>query len=121
MGAYETIIILKPSLTEEEVSSGIEKIKGSIQQAGGEVVALENWGKKKLAYEIRKEKRGTYCVVHFKGIGSVVSELSRTCRLSEWVLQFMTVKLALDKLGNTAQLKEEKPILFREKDMVATR
>ncbi len=121
MDTYESIFILKPSLTEEETTGGVEKIKGIIQRAGGEVVALENWGKKKLAYEVRKEKKGTYCIVHFKGTGTTVSELSRTYRLNESVILSMIVKIAPEKLGQTAQIKEEKPVLFRDKDAGAAR
>lgn len=121
MGAYETIFILKSSLTDEETAGHVDKIKDVIQRAGGEVVALENWGKKKLAYEVRKEKRGTYCIAHFKGTGTTVFELSRTCRLNESVIQSMTVKISPEKLGNTAQIKEERPVLFRDKDAVPSR
>ena len=58
MNAYETIFIVKSSLADEEIAKVMEKIKGVVLRGGGEVAVMENWGKKKLAYEVRKEKKG---------------------------------------------------------------
>ena len=119
MNAYETIFILKSSLTDEEILAATEKVKGVIQRAGGEVVASENWGKRKLAYEVKKEKRGTYIVVHLKGNGTTVLETERHFRLTESIMKFMLVAIDAAKLGQVALLKEEKPIGMR--DMAYTR
>lgn len=121
MNAYETIFIIKPSLTDEEISKVIEKTKGIIQRGGGEVVVAENWGKKKLAYEVRKEKKGTYIIVHFKGTGATVSELERNYRLDESVIKFITLKIEPDKLGKTLPARDEKPISFRDREAMGER
>lgn len=121
MNTYETIFIVKPSLNDEEVSKTIEKIKGIIQRGGGEVVVAENWGKKKLAYEVRKEKKGTYIIVHFKGTGATVSELERNYRLDESIIKFISIKIEPDKLGKTLPAKDEKPISFRDREAMGGR
>ena len=115
MNAYETIFIVKPSLTDEEIAKVIEKIKGIIQRGAGEVVVLENWGKKKLAYEVRKEKKGTYIIAHFKGSGTTVSELERNYRLDESIIKFITIKIEPEKLGKTQPAREEKPFSYRDR------
>ena len=97
MNNYETIFLVKPSLSDEEVQKTIEKIKGVIQKSGGEFTQAENWGKKKLAYEVRKEKRATYILLHFKGRGSLVTELERNYRLDESIIKFITLKVDGEK------------------------
>ena len=122
MNPYETIFIIKPSLTDEEIAKVIEKTKGIIQRGGGEVVVAENWGKKKLAYEVRKEKKGTYIIVHFKGTGATVSELERSYRLDETIIKFITLKIEQDKLGKTLPARDEKPVSsFRDREAMGDR
>lgn len=122
MNPYETIFIIKPSLTDEEIAKVIEKTKGIIQRGGGEVVVAENWGKKKLAYEVRKEKKGTYIIVHFKGTGATVSELERSYRLDETIIKFITLKIETDKLGKTLPARDEKPVSsFRDREAMGDR
>ena len=93
MNFYESIFIARPSLMDEEVSKVIEKIKSIIEQGGGTVLKTENWGKKKLAYEVQKEKKGTYIFLHFQSEGKVVSDLERAYRLDDAVMKFLTLKL----------------------------
>ncbi|MBI3804482.1 MAG: 30S ribosomal protein S6 [Nitrospirae bacterium] len=116
MNGYETIFIAKPNLSDEEVGKMMEKIKGVIQKAGGELVVMENWGKKKLAYEVHKEKKGTYIIAHFKGAGPTLTELERTYRLDESIIKFITLKIPLDKLGKTQPARDEKPTSFRDRE-----
>ncbi|MFQ5781288.1 MAG: 30S ribosomal protein S6 [Nitrospiria bacterium] len=116
MNAYETIFIVKPSLSEEEMTKVIDKIKAVIQKGGGEVVASENLGKKRLAYEVRKEKRGIYIILHFKGTGAVLLELERTYRLSELIIKFITIRIKPDKLGMMLPARDEKSPSFQDRE-----
>jgi small subunit ribosomal protein S6 len=109
MNNYETIFIIKPSLPDDEVEKTVEKIKGVIQKGGGELLKVENWGKKKLAYEVRKEKRGTYILLHFKGTGALVEELERNYRLDESVIKFITLKLEEKKKRFSTAAKTQTP------------
>ena len=90
---YESIFILRPSLTDEDVQKTLEKVKSTVEKAEGTIDRLENWGKKKLAYEVKREKKGVYIQLHFHGSGTAVSELERLFRLEDAVMKFLTVKL----------------------------
>ncbi|MFZ5861375.1 MAG: 30S ribosomal protein S6 [Nitrospirota bacterium] len=92
MTVYETIFIVKTSLTDEELSSLVGKMRGVIEKHGGEILKTENWGKKKLAYEVRKEKKGAYVFFRFRGPGGLVSELERQYRVEDAVIKFLTIK-----------------------------
>ncbi|HET8761576.1 MAG TPA: 30S ribosomal protein S6 [Nitrospiria bacterium] len=92
MTVYETIFIVKTSLTDEELSGLVGKMRGVIEKHGGEILKSENWGKKKLAYEVRKEKKGAYVFFRFRGAGSVISELERQYRVEDAIIKFLTVK-----------------------------
>jgi small subunit ribosomal protein S6 len=91
MAHYESMVLLKPSLTDEEVNGMTEKLNGMITRLGGQVTQVASWGKKKLAYEINKEKKATYVIFRFDAGGTVVKELDRACRLDEQVMRIMTV------------------------------
>ena len=94
---YEYIFILRPSLADEEIPPMLEKVKATVEKAGGAVEHLANWGKKKLAYEIKQEKKGVYVQLNYRGNGTVVAEAERLFRLDDAVLKFLTVKM--DKHG----------------------
>ena len=93
MHLYESIYIIRPSLPDDDTNQLIEKIKGLLEKAGAAVLIVENWGKKKLAYEIKRERRGTFVYLHFKAAGNVVGELEHAYRLEDSVLKFLTVRL----------------------------
>lgn len=93
MQLYESIFIIRPSLSDDDTNKLIEKMKGLIEKAGATLLILENWGKKKLAYEIKGERRGTFVYLHFKAAGNVVGELEHSYRLEDSVLKFLTVRL----------------------------
>lgn len=92
MNMYESIFILKPSISDEDVQKTIVKMEGIVKQ-GAEIIAVENWGKKRLAYEVAKEKRGVYVLLRFQGKGDNISELERNYRIDDNVIKFLTVKL----------------------------
>lgn len=90
---YESIFILRPSLADDDIQKTVDKVKSTVEKAGGTIERLENWGKKKLAYEIKQEKKGVYLQLHFRGNGTAVAELERLFRLEDVILKFLTVKL----------------------------
>ena len=93
MRKYEVIFILDPDLEEEQAQSLVEKVKGIITQANGEVLKVEDWGKRKLAYEVKKKPKGHYILVHFLGEPSLLSELERNFRVMDAVIKFQSVRL----------------------------
>jgi small subunit ribosomal protein S6 len=87
---YDVLIIADPRLTEEEVAQLIGRLQESYAALGGEVVSTENWGKRRLSFEIRKQREGTYVLLQVKAEPSVVREFERQLRLNESVLRYMT-------------------------------
>jgi len=90
---YETIFITHPELPEEDLSALQEKIRSLVASWKGEMVKLEDWGPKKLSYEIRKNTRGRFFLVEYLAATELVRELERTLRLNDRVLKFQTVRI----------------------------
>jgi small subunit ribosomal protein S6 len=121
---YESVFIIRPSLTEEEAGGLTDKIKGIIEKNGGQIVKVENWGKKKLAYEAKKEKKGIYVLLHFQGQGNLVAELERNFKIQDSIIKYQTVKLNMKeeeskarRIGMLVEAQREKalePISHRE-------
>src|SRR5207245_3058300 len=95
---YESRCILRPSLADEDIPKMLDKVKATVERAGGTVERLSNWGKRKLAYEIKQEKKGIYVQLNYRGNGAVVVELERLFRLDDSALKYLTVKIEDAKL-----------------------
>jgi small subunit ribosomal protein S6 len=91
MKLYETTIIFEPGLEEARINEELDRVTGPIAQAGGEVVEVQRWGKKKLAYNIKKRRDGTYVHVKHKSPATLIAEMDRRFRLNESVLRHLTV------------------------------
>ena len=89
MRKYEVIFIAQPDLDEENLNSVIEKIKGWITDANGEVVSVDNWGKKRMAYRIRKQRDGQYVLITANMEPASVKELSQNMRFVESIMRSM--------------------------------
>jgi small subunit ribosomal protein S6 len=90
---YETIFIANPDLSEEDQNALQEKVRSLVASFKGELVKLEDWGLRKLSYQIRKSSRGRYFLVDYLAEApALVRELERTLRLNDGVLKFLTVK-----------------------------
>ncbi len=93
MRKYETFFIVDPDLPDEVNSSVDEKFQSIISNQGGIIISYVPWGKKKLAYPVKKRTRGLYVLTEYAGGPELVAELERNMRLDERVLKFITVKL----------------------------
>lgn len=89
---YETMFIVKPTLTEEETKAQIDTVKENIAKNGGEITVCEDMGSRELAYEIEKNKRGYYYLVYFTAPTTAIEELERNYRINENILRFIFVK-----------------------------
>jgi small subunit ribosomal protein S6 len=92
MQTYETIFIIRPNLTDEEVAKVVEKMKAVVEKSGGAILQAENWGKRKLAYEVEREKKGTYVIFRFNGDGKIIIDLEHNYRMEDGIIKFLTVK-----------------------------
>ncbi len=96
MRKYETVFISDPDLQDQARSALFDRVRSIITKEKGLILDFDEWGNKKLAYEIRKKSRGHYVCVTYGGTGSLVSELERNFRLTDDVLKFMTIVLTED-------------------------
>ncbi len=94
MRRYETIFILRPSQSEDEVNTIIENTKKVILDEKGTIIGLSRWGLKKLAYTIKKETQGQYVFCDFAGTPAAVAEIERKFRIDDAVLKYLTIKTA---------------------------
>lgn len=90
MTKYETVFILEPSFDEAKAGEEADRVSGWIKDLGGEVVEVQKWGKRRLAYEIRKKRDGVYTMIVWNGPGPMVKELERRLRLNESVMRALT-------------------------------
>ena len=91
MTKYETTFILEPGFDEGRINEEIERVSQWISDLGGEVLEVQRWGKKRLAYEIEKKRDGIYTLVLYHGVGAMVKEIERRLRLNESVMRVLTV------------------------------
>ncbi len=113
---YETIFILRPDVGEEVMTSVRERVEGIFENLGGHMINWDDWGKRKLAFEIRDRTalkhhhKGNYIYLHYASKNDLVAELERNFRMLESVLRYMTVRLDADadmdaiKAGKVAAL-----------------
>ena len=93
MNHYETVFILNPVLSEDQVKEAVEKYETFITSNGGEIVAKEDWGLKKFAYPIQNKKSGFYYLLDFKIDGSAIIPFEVEFRRDQRVMRYLTVKL----------------------------
>ena len=93
MNHYETVFILTPVLSDEQMKETVAKFKKLLTDKGAEILNEEAWGLKKMAYAIEKKSTGFYCLLEFKAEPSIVNTLETVFRRDEKVIRFMTVKL----------------------------
>ena len=92
MRNYESLYIIHPEVVGDELTAMVEKFQGVLTDQGAEIHKLDNWGVRKLAYQIQKVERGCYVQTLFRAEAPVIAEFERRMRLDEKVLRFLTVR-----------------------------
>ena len=95
---YESAVIINAALEDEQIDSVISHIKETISHNGGEIREIENWGRKRLAYMVKKSKIGYYAIFRFNAPSNIVTKLERTYTLDEHILRYLTIKLDSDAI-----------------------
>ena len=103
MRYYENLFIVNPSYEGDSLETIKEEYASFIAENGGKVYSVDDWGKRRLAYTIEKQKYGTYVLIEFGADGSLIRELEDSQRLNDSVLGYLTVRL------------EEEPDMTRER------
>ena len=93
MNIYENIVILNAALPDEEINAALQKIKDLIVNAGGEVLKTDMWGRRKLAYEIKKQHKGMYTLFIFKTPSATIKKLEEFYKVFDPVIKYMVIKL----------------------------
>jgi small subunit ribosomal protein S6 len=117
MKRYETIYIVNPNLDADSIKEVITKFSEQIKKLKGYIVKVNEWGKRRLAYEVKRFDKGYYVMLDFCGLPGVVKELERGLKLDDRVLKYLTVKVGedvdpkdlIDK-GQTEETKKERVI-----------
>ena len=103
---YEILVIVDPRPTDEEVAALLTQLGEQIKGLGAEVGNIDNWGKRRLAYDMRKQREGTYAVLTVSAEPSMVKEFERQLRLNENVLRFLSTRVPMRKKARPAKTPE---------------
>jgi small subunit ribosomal protein S6 len=110
---YELVYILRPTVSPSEARKVADRITEVVEKRGAKLTRVDNWGKRKLAYQIRKHTRGIFVYVKLIGFTDVVAELERNLRNFDDVMRFMTVRLE-DVLDTSGLEVDPEEVVFRE-------
>jgi len=102
---YESVVILSASLEDAQIDSTLNRIEDQISSEGGNILNIDKWGRRRLAYPIKKSKSGFYTVYQFEAPRELISKLERTFRLDENIFRYLTIKLEKRDLENIEQLR----------------
>ena len=90
---YETVFIMTPVLSEEQMKETVSKFRNYLKEKGAEIIFEDNWGMRKLAYPIQKKSTGFYHLIEFKAEGKILRDFEIAFKRDERILRFLTVKL----------------------------
>ncbi|HSW39268.1 MAG TPA: 30S ribosomal protein S6 [Acidobacteriota bacterium] len=96
MRNYEVVFIAAPTLTGEELDGFISRVQTVIEGKNGRVVKVDNWGKKPLAYKIKRFRDGYYVVLTIEGDGGAIAELERRFRVTDYIIRFISIRIDED-------------------------
>lgn len=92
MNKYELAVVVSAKIEDDERAGVIEKVKALVERFGGNISDVDEWGKKRLAYEIQKMKEGYYYFIHFESEANVPSEIEQRIRIMDNVLRYLCVR-----------------------------
>ena len=104
---YETIFLVRPDLAEDLVDKIVERLRGIVQRDGGKVIKVENWGKKKTAFEVKKNLRAIFVRFDYLGGTGAVAEFERNLRMTDDVLKYQSLKISEDVDPTTRQVEPD--------------
>ena len=114
MREYEFTFIVQPEITEDGLQSVCDRFDGVLEKHGSVRLYYDDWGRRRLAYEIRKFQKGHYLILHFLDDGGVVPEIERVARIDDSILRFLTV-LVSDSVEDIETRKVEAAALEEER------
>jgi len=118
MRVYESAILINAALDDEAIKNLIERIKETITTSGGEILEIDDWGRKRLAYQVKKSKIGYYVIFRFNSLPDIVPKLERYYQLDETILRYLTISLSKDALEQIEIDKSLLPQLVEEVEQI---
>jgi small subunit ribosomal protein S6 len=107
MRHYETVVIINPNLSDDDHKEVVKKYDDLIAKENGVIVKIDEWGKQRLAYELKRFDKGAYVLMEYCGAQDLTSALARALKLDDRILKFQTIKLA-DRVDPESLIKKEK-------------
>jgi small subunit ribosomal protein S6 len=107
---YESAILINAALDDEAIINLIGRVKETITSNGGEILDIDDWGRKRLAYQVKKSKIGYYVIFRFNSSLDIVPKLERFYQLDETILRYLTTSLSKDALE---QIEIDKSLLSK--------
>lgn len=105
MRTYEHIFIVHPEVVGDDYAAILDKFKNILTEQGANILKVDEWGARKLAYPVKKQTRGTYVLVTFEADSPVIAEFERRLRLDEKIIKFQTIVLP-----NGIEIAAEEPV-----------
>ncbi len=105
---YESVIIVNAALEDTQIENTIKKIEDFITNNGGKIIDIDKWGRKRLAYPIKKSKSGYYVIYRFTAPADMIKKLERIYKLDETIYRFLTIKLTKKDLEHLNKKLQEK-------------
>ncbi len=96
MRRYESVIILDPDLPDDDIRAFTDRYTELIRSYGGDIIKVDDWGLKKLAYLVKKREKGRYVFFDYGGVPALIEEMERQFKISEEVIKFLSIKLDED-------------------------
>lgn len=119
MRRYDLIFIVHPELNEEEVKAITDRYTQIIIAQKGTIIKTEDWGKRRLGYDINKQSKGNYILVDFYGPGTVIREVERNLKIDDKILKFLTVKTRDPFNPESLEEERKKEQLLQEAQIAA--
>lgn len=121
MRSYELIMIVDPEIGEDDINAVINKVSEFITQLHGKVVKVEKWGKRKLAYKIKKNTKGYYVIFYFTALPSVIKEIDRTLHYNEKILRHQIILAGILTSGVDKGVSSEEKVISQEDKILTSK
>ena len=115
---YESAVLINAALDDEAIKNLIGRIKETISTNGGEILEVEDWGRKRLAYQVKKSKIGYYAIFRFNSPPDLIPKLERYYQLDETILRYLTITLSKEALEQIEIDKSLLPQLVEEVEQI---
>ncbi len=125
MRTYEVVFVAAPTLTSEELDGFVAHVQGVVEGKNGKIAKIDNWGKRPLAYKIKKYRDAYYVVLTIEGDGAVIAELERRFRVTDYIMRFLSVRIDEDlkrseKLRTVRQRKSAAPRVQEQQNEIGS-